>query len=49
MRPVGLILCLAILAACDPSSPPRTEPEASSSGSGISVSGYGRVGVSTRK
>ncbi|NVO56569.1 hypothetical protein HW561_12295 [Rhodobacteraceae bacterium B1Z28] len=47
MKIIGLILSLAILAACDPSYKPRPEPAAESSGPGISVSGYGRVGVST--
>ncbi|MFY2823679.1 hypothetical protein [Ruegeria sp. MALMAid1280] len=47
MKFIGLILSLAVLAACDPSYKPRPEPEAPSGGSGISVSGYARVGVST--
>ncbi|WP_170385757.1 hypothetical protein [Ruegeria atlantica] len=47
MKTIGLILCLAILAACEPSSSSRPEPAPESSGSGISISGYGRVGVST--
>ncbi|NOG07675.1 MULTISPECIES: hypothetical protein [unclassified Ruegeria] len=49
MRTVGLILAFAALAACEPSSARRPEPSAEpkQSGSGISISGYGRVGVST--
>ncbi|MCG7520201.1 hypothetical protein [Ruegeria sp. Ofav3-42] len=47
MKIIGLILSLAVLAACDPSYKPRPEPADTSSGSGIKVSGYGRVGVST--
>ncbi|WP_420585189.1 hypothetical protein [Ruegeria sp.] len=46
MRIFGLILSLAVLAACEPSSSPRPEPAPEPSGSGISISGYGRVGVS---
>ncbi|WP_200818570.1 hypothetical protein [Ruegeria meonggei] len=49
MKFIGLILSFALLAACDPSYKPRPEPAAESGGSGISISGYGRVGVSTRK
>ncbi|WP_170402762.1 hypothetical protein [Ruegeria arenilitoris] len=47
MKFFGLILSLAVLAACDPSYTPRSEPEANSGSSGVSVSGYARVGVST--
>lgn len=47
MRIFGLILSLAVLAACDPTYQPRPEPADTSSGSGIKISGYGRVGVST--
>ncbi len=47
MKTFGLILSLVVLAACEPSSNPRPEPEANSGGSGIKISGYGRVGVST--
>ncbi|WP_200876123.1 hypothetical protein [Ruegeria halocynthiae] len=49
MKIIGLILSLAVLAACDPSYKPRPEPAAASGGSGISISGYGRVGVSTKR
>ncbi|WP_171124413.1 MULTISPECIES: hypothetical protein [unclassified Ruegeria] len=47
MKTIGLILSLAVLAACDPSYNPRPEPETNSGGSGIKISGHGRVGVST--
>ncbi|WP_185956656.1 hypothetical protein [Ruegeria faecimaris] len=46
MKILGLFFGLAILAACDPSYKPRPDPEPQSGGSGISISGYGRVGVS---
>ncbi|MES0826244.1 hypothetical protein [Ruegeria sp. SCP11] len=49
MRTTGLILTLVVLAACDPSYKPSPEPETNSGGSGVSISGYGRVGVSTTK
>ena len=48
MKIIGLILSLTVLAACDPSYKPRPEPASDSGGSGISISGYGRVGISTR-
>ncbi|WP_170762226.1 hypothetical protein [Ruegeria lacuscaerulensis] len=47
MKIIGLLLSLAVLAACDPSYKSNPEPEANSGGTGISISGYGRVGVST--
>ena len=46
MKIAGLILSLAVLAACDTSQNPRPEPAPEPSGSGISVSGYARVGAS---
>ncbi|WP_162946775.1 hypothetical protein [Ruegeria sp. EL01] len=47
MKIVALFLTLAVLIACEPSSSPRPEPAAEPRKSGISVSGYGRIGVST--
>ncbi|MDA7966119.1 hypothetical protein [Ruegeria sp.] len=47
MRVFGLILSLAVLAACDTSHTPRPAPVEEPKKSGISVSGYARVGVST--
>ncbi|MEW2917903.1 hypothetical protein AB1A64_12590 [Ruegeria sp. ANG10] len=46
MKIFGLILTIAVLAACEPSHNSRPEPEANSGSSGVSISGYGRVGVS---
>ncbi|WP_171100916.1 MULTISPECIES: hypothetical protein [unclassified Ruegeria] len=40
-------LLLAALAACEPTSQPRPEPTPEPKSSGISISGYGRVGGST--
>ncbi|WP_186437433.1 MULTISPECIES: hypothetical protein [Ruegeria] len=47
MKIIGLILSLVVLAACDPTYKPRPEPAETSTGNGIKISGYGRVGVST--
>ena len=47
MRVFGLILSLAVLAACETSHNPRPAPAEEPKKSGISVSGYGRVGIST--
>nr|WP_321249298.1 hypothetical protein [uncultured Ruegeria sp.] len=49
MKTFLLILSLAALAACDPNYKPRSEPASEPRGSGISISGYGRVGISTTK
>ncbi|MCA0929912.1 hypothetical protein [Ruegeria profundi] len=49
MRFTGLILTLVLLAACEPTGNPRPQPETSTGGSGISISGYGRIGVSTTR
>ncbi|WP_424832364.1 hypothetical protein [Ruegeria sp.] len=46
MKIFGLILSLAFLAACDPSYKPQPEPKPQASSTGISVSGYARVGAS---
>ncbi|WP_171229797.1 MULTISPECIES: hypothetical protein [Ruegeria] len=50
MRTLGLFLVFAALTACEPTSARRPEPaaEPKQSGTGVSISGYGRVGVSTR-
>ncbi|WP_170342239.1 hypothetical protein [Ruegeria arenilitoris] len=49
MKPLGLVLSLAVLAACETTNPPRSQPveEPARSGAGVSVSGYARAGVST--
>ncbi|WP_298935342.1 hypothetical protein [uncultured Ruegeria sp.] len=47
MRTIGLILTLAVLAACEPTSASRPDPKPEPKPSGISVSGYARAGVST--
>ncbi|WP_170415080.1 hypothetical protein [Ruegeria atlantica] len=47
MKTIGLILSFVVLAACDPSYKPRPKAEANSGGSGVSISGYGQVGIST--
>ncbi|MGV6803515.1 MAG: hypothetical protein ACWA49_04850 [Ruegeria sp.] len=49
MKTLGLILSLAVLAACDSTNTAATQPveEPARSGSGVSVSGYARAGVST--
>ncbi|WP_170332411.1 MULTISPECIES: hypothetical protein [Alphaproteobacteria] len=49
MKFIGVLTALVVLAACDPSYQSRPEPAAEPKKSGISISGYGRVGVSTRK
>jgi hypothetical protein len=43
MKPVALVIALALLAACGAEAPPRA-PEAS----GVSISGEARIGVSGR-
>ncbi|WP_170562700.1 hypothetical protein [Ruegeria atlantica] len=47
MKIIGLILALFVLAACDPTYKPRPEPAETSTGTGVKISGYGRVGIST--
>ena len=49
MRFTGLILTLVVLAACEPAGNTRPQPETNTGSSGISVSGYGRIGVSTTR
>ncbi|SDX14404.1 hypothetical protein SAMN05444358_103150 [Ruegeria halocynthiae] len=46
-RVLGLLVTLSVLAACDPSRPASPETASEPKQSGVSISGYGRVGVST--
>jgi len=49
MKLLGLVLSLAVLAACETTNPQASQPveEPARSGTGVSVSGYARAGVST--
>ena len=47
MKIAGMLITLAVLVACETTEPPRPAPEPEPRQSGVSVSGYGRVGVST--
>ncbi|RLK02713.1 hypothetical protein [Ruegeria conchae] len=46
MKFFGLILALVVLAACDPAYKPQPKPEPEARSTGISVSGYARIGAS---
>ncbi|SHF28775.1 hypothetical protein SAMN05444279_12544 [Ruegeria intermedia] len=48
MKLLGIVLMLAVLAACETANPQASRPveEPARSGPGVSVSGYARVGVS---
>jgi hypothetical protein len=46
MRIFGILLALVALAACEPTSSQRPAPQKEPSSTGVSVSGYARVGVS---
>lgn len=47
MKIVGLFVVLAVLAGCESTGSSRPAPEPEPTQSGITISGYGRIGVST--